>query len=135
MTWARDSAFRATAGARQTGGVAGVDLSFLPEELRSRAINTNSGREVMWPLAVAAEVVETLAANGRLVLGLDLRSDGTGTTPTGYSTEVPWSDASRDLRNRITTEAARDHALAALQRPDLAEMEGYDWVLISWADP
>jgi hypothetical protein len=111
-----------------------ADVSFLPEEYQLPAIHTSSG-EVMWPRRMAPDVVQALAAKGRVVLGLDLRSDGTGTTPTGFSTEVPWSDTSRDLRNRISPEAARDHALAALQRPDLAEMEGYDWVLITWADP
>jgi hypothetical protein len=110
-----------------------VDVSFLPEELRLHAIHTTSG-EVMWPRQMASDVVQALAAEGRVVLGLDLRSDGSGTTPTGFDTEVPWSDASSVHRGGLSVETGRDDALAALQRPELAEMEGYDWVLVSWAD-
>ena len=120
--------------ARQTGVVTEVDLSFLPEDHQLQAIRTSSG-EVMWPRRMASDVVQVLAANGRVVLGLDLRSDGTGTIPTGFATEVPWSNASRVHGDRLSPEVARDEALSALQRPDLAEMDGYDWVLISWAGP
>ena len=104
-------------------------MSFLPEALRSEAIHTNSGREVMWPLAVASEVVEAFAANGRLVLGLDLRSDGSGSTPQGLATEIPWSSS-----RAASVDVAREEALTALRRPGIAEMPGYDWVLITWAD-
>jgi hypothetical protein len=57
-----------------------ADLSFLPAEFRSSAIRTETG-EVMWPLAVAAAVVNAIADAGRLILGLDLRSDGWGEYP------------------------------------------------------
>lgn len=106
-----------------------IDVSFLPEGLRSEAIHTNRDREVMWPQAIASEVVEALAANGRLVLGLDLRSDGSGSTPPGLATEIPWSSS-----RAASVDVARDEALMSLRRTDIAEMPGYDWVLITWAD-
>jgi hypothetical protein len=31
-------------------------------------------------------------------------------------------------------EAAREDALVALKKPELNEMSGYEWVLITWAD-
>jgi hypothetical protein len=113
--------------------VSEADLSFLSDEHRREAIRTESG-EVMWPRRTAADVLQDLAANGRVVLGLDLRSDGTGTTPPGLAIEVPWSDVGGNPGDRIAPETARDAALTALERPELAEMVGYDWVLITWAD-
>jgi len=108
--------------------VPGADLSFLPAELLSSAIRTETG-EVMWPLAVAPAVVNAIADAGRLILGLDLRSDGGGDTATGLATEVPWSvfrpeAVGRDAR----VEAAREDALKALKRrrTDMGEMSGYD---------
>ncbi len=111
------------------------DLSFLPTEFRSSAIRTAS-REVMWPLAVAAPVVNAIADAGRLILGLDLRSDGGGITPSGLATEVPWSAFRPEVVGwDARVEAAREDALKALKRrrTDGGEMSGYDWVLITWA--
>lgn len=110
-----------------------ADLSCLPVEYRRQAIRTGTG-EVMWPRQIALEVVTALAANGKVVLGLDLRSDGTGTTPMGLSTEIPWSAVRYQQEGGITAEVARDEALAALERQDMADVIDYDWVLITWAD-
>jgi hypothetical protein len=108
------------------------DLSSLPVALQSEAIQIASG-EVMWPRTVAARAVEALAAGGNVVLGLNLRSDGGGHTPPGLATEVPWSDF-RPQGDALgaQVEPAKDYALSALRRPDLAEFEGYHWVLITW---
>ena len=108
-------------------------MSFLPEEYQRHAIPTGTC-EVMWPRRMAPDVVRLLAATGRVVLGLDLRSDRAGATPSGFSTEVPWSSLRAAPGERVAPDVARDEALAALQRPELASMAGYDWVLITWAD-
>jgi hypothetical protein len=87
----------------------------------------------MWPRNFAAHAVEALANSGHLVLGLDLRSDGDGSTPPGLSTEVPWSDFRPDSNALdVQIELAKERALDALRRPDLAKLAGYDWVLITW---
>jgi hypothetical protein len=67
----------------------------------------------------APEVTETLAENGRLVVGLDLRRYDDD----GSFSEYAWS--SFDGQNVM---AARDAALLALRRDDLPG----DWVLITW---
>jgi len=118
----------------QTDAMPDADLSFLPEEYQRQAIRTKGSGEVMWPRQVAADVIQALAASGRVVLGLDLRSDGPGETASGLATEIPWSSVGVTSGDRITPEMARDAALAALERPALAEMAGYDWVLITWTD-
>jgi hypothetical protein len=90
----------------------------------------------MWPLAVAAPVVNAIADAGRLILGLDLRSDGGGITPSGLATEVPWSAFRPEVVGwDARVEAAREDALKALKRrrTDSGEMSGYDWVVITWA--
>lgn len=84
------TAFRAVGKTRQTDSVPDADLSFLPEDFQRRAIRTPNG-EVMWPREMASEVVAALAAGGKVVVGLDLRSDGRGTTPSGLSTEIEHS--------------------------------------------
>lgn len=114
------------------------DLTALPESMRSSAIRVNSGREVMWPFADVVAAVDALAAADRVILGLDLRSDGpeaqTGSM-TPLATEVPLS--SFDSTDPSTAvEASRAAAITALQRPIVAELvaEGYLWVLITWDD-
>jgi len=116
------------------GDVHDADLSFLSDELRASAIPTATG-EVMWPRSLASDAVIAIAASGRIVLGLDLRSDGEGTTPPGLATEVPWTafHPGRHYREGVL-EAAREDALVALKKPELNEMSGYEWVLITWAD-
>lgn len=107
------------------------DLSVLPDDLRAAAIFTNEGREVMWPREFAPGVVNALADEGVIVLGLDLRSDGEGTTPPGASTEVAWSAFHPGTGNHV--DEARNQALHALKRlrtsPNLA---AYRWVLVTW---
>jgi hypothetical protein len=136
MRWSTRSvsAFGAAGRTRQTDTMSYADLSFLPDEYRRQVIRTKGSGEVMWPRHIAAEVVQALAANGRVVLGLDLRSDGTGTRPSGLATEIPWSTVGGKPGDRIAPETATDAALTALERPALAEMVGYDWIVITWAD-
>lgn len=110
-----------------------LDLSFLPEPIRAAAILTNDGREAMWPRAVVRDAVEALAAHGKRVLGLDLRSDGAGETPAGLSTEIPWSALPAGAPGGpVGVAAGRDDALAALDRLASDEMQDYDWVLVTW---
>src|ERR1017187_6302878 len=116
------------------GDVPDADLSFLPAEFLSSAIRTETG-EVVWPLAVGPAVVNAIADAGRLILGLDLRSDGGGGTATGLATEVPWSAFRPEAVGRdARVEAAREDALKALKRrrTTRGEMSGYDWVVITW---
>lgn len=90
----------------------------------------------MWPLAVAPAAVNALADAGRLILDIDLRSDGGERTATGLATEVPWSAFRREAVGRdARVEAARQDALKALKRrrTNMAELSGYDWILITWA--
>lgn len=126
----------ASATREQMGDVPDADLSLLPSDLLSSAIRTETG-EVMWPLAVAPAVVNTIADAGRLILGLDLRSDGGGGTATGLATRLPWSSFRPEAVGRdARIEAAREDALKALKRrrTDMGEMSGYDWILITWAN-
>jgi hypothetical protein len=110
-----------------------VDLSGLTEDLRVAARFTNSGKEVMWPRELVERVVNALADNEVVILGLDLRSDGDGYTPLSLATEVPWSAYRPDPSSRIgEIEEARRQALDALRNPRLAELDEYRWVLISW---
>jgi hypothetical protein len=114
---------------------AAQDLAFLAPSVRAAARYTNGGREVMWPRDCAKDVVNAMADNGLVVLGLDLRSDGDGVTPAELATEIPWSAYQHDPSAATDpVEGARAHALTALGRPNLHEFEGYPWILITWAD-
>lgn len=109
-----------------------VDLSFLRPDLQALAVHTGTG-EVMWPRSYAQEVINEISAAGFVILGLDLRSDGGGTTPAGLSTEISWSSYRRNSeRGTASIDAARQQATEALRRPDLTEFEGYQWVLVTW---
>jgi hypothetical protein len=110
-------------------------LFFLAPSLRAAARYTNGGREVMWPRGCAKDVVNAMADHGRVVLGLDLRSDGDGVTPPGLATEIPWSAYQGDASAATDpVETARTQALTALDRSKLREFETYPWILITWAD-
>lgn len=70
----------------------------------------------MWPLAVAAPVVNVIADAGRLILGLDLGSDGGGSIPTSLAKELPWNAFRPEAVSRHErVEAAREDALKAPQ--------------------
>ena len=87
----------------------------------------------MWPRDEIERVINALADQGIVVLGLDLRSDGDGSTPPGLATEVPWSAYRRDPSSGVAeVEDARRQALQALRRPDLADPDEYRWVLVTW---
>lgn len=109
------------------------DLSALPDDLRAAAVITNGGQEVMWPRVFARAAVNALADDGVVVLGLDLRSDGEGFTPSGLSTEIPWSTFRAVDGEHDHVEAARSDALAALDRLRAeADLDAYRWVLVTW---
>jgi hypothetical protein len=109
------------------------DLLDLGPELRAAARFTNGGKEVMWPRGEVESVVNALADLGIVVLGFDLRSDGEGGTPPGLATEVPWSAYRPDPSSGVgEVEDARRQALEALRRPGDADLDEYQWVLITW---
>ena len=109
-----------------------LDLSFLRPDLQALAVHTGTG-EVMWPRSYAQDAINEISAAGFIVLGLDLRSDGGGTTPTGLSTEIGWSSyRPNSERGTALIDDARQQATDALRRPDLTEFEDYQWVLITW---
>jgi hypothetical protein len=109
------------------------DLSGLSPELKAAARFTNGGREVMWPRGEIERVVNALADRGAVVLGLDLRSDGEGSTPPGLETEVPWSAYHRDPSSELSeVDDARQQALEALHRLGRADLDEYRWVLVTW---
>lgn len=110
------------------------DLTFLPEELQRSAMRVRaSSWEVMWPIEDAEAAINALAAAGRVIYGLDLRSDGPGAE--GHlPTEVPWSDfESTDPATDV--EGRRLAAIEHLRRPMVTELAsaGYYWVLITWS--
>jgi hypothetical protein len=107
-------------------------MAFLSDDLRTSAVFTNEGREVMWPLDEAEAVVNALADHGTVVLGLDLRSDGEGFTPEGLATEVPLSAFRPEPSSENGVEAARRDATEALRRSELKDLSGYKWVLVTW---
>jgi hypothetical protein len=89
----------------------------------------------MWPLSCADDVIGAIGEAGLVVLGLDLRSDGSGATPPGFASEILWSLLHLGGSDSTAVAAvARDAALEALRRPQMREMSGYDWVLITWED-
>lgn len=101
-------------------------LQGLPDDVRSSAIVLPNG-EVMWTREDARAALGALTATGARILGLDLRSDGPGSTArAGVATEIPWADCSA---------AAGDDGLRqALVALDVAEGEHpqYPWVLVTW---
>src|SRR5690606_15105567 len=61
----------------------------LPDEVRAAAIVLPNG-EVMWARGDAPAALRAIAATGERILGLDLRSDGPGSSPRpGLATEIP----------------------------------------------
>lgn len=104
------------------------DLSFLPEELTSSAVVLENG-EVMWPRHQAGAVVDAISHSGRTVLGLDLRSDGSGQPPSGLAIEIPWFD-----NHGANAEQSQVAAQDALARPMAADFVRYSWVLVTWQD-
>lgn len=113
-----------------------LDLTFLPEPVQRSAVRVSSGLEVMWPADEVEAAINALAYAGRVILGLDLRSDGPVSSSQrrdGLATEVPWSSFEPpDAATAV--EDGRRAALDALRRPDCADLaaEGYSWVLITW---
>ena len=104
------------------------DLSRLPDGVRASARVRENG-EVEWPLAEVTGAIDALADDGRVILGLDLRS-----YPDGETVEVPWSSFEPgDSIGATAVEAGRSAAHAALARENFAELREYaEWVLITW---
>lgn len=102
---------------------------------QNSAIRVTSRREVMWPFDGAEASIEALAAARRVILGLDLRSDGPGAegeAPKRLATELPW-ESFNPSNPANAVEDGRGTAIEALQRPTTAELvaSGYSWVLIT----
>lgn len=101
-------------------------LDGLPDEVRSAAVVLSNG-EAMWARQDTAAAVRAIAATGARILGLDLRSDGPGSTPSrGVSTEIPWVDC-----GEAGTDESLQVALTAL-RSIGTESPAYRWVLVTW---
>jgi hypothetical protein len=108
-------------------------LESLPADIQQAALQTRGARDFMWHIDKARDAINALADAGIVVLGTDLRSDGNGPSPMGFATEVAWSSFAFDPalpQNEI--EQARTAALAALDRPLLADLPGYDWIRVAW---
>jgi hypothetical protein len=113
-----------------------VDITFLPESVQRSAVRVNSGLEVMWPFDEAEAAINALASAGKVILGLDLRSDGPvlqSERRDGLATEVPWSSF-EPLDAATAVADGRGAALDELRRPGCGDLaaEGYMWVLITW---
>lgn len=100
------------------------EVHALPEEIAREA--RFDGSEVMWPRPAAVDAIQALAEQGHVVLGLDLRRYEAD----GRFYEVAWS--AYEPSGSEDAPAGGAAALAALQRPNIVEMDGYDWVLITW---
>lgn len=106
-----------------------TDLASLPDRVQHAARLTNSGREVMWHRTDAAAAVAALAAAGHVVLGLDVRRYDEHDT----FIEAPWS-AFEPLGDARSLDAARGRQVAtdALIQLEAADLDEYDWVLVTW---
>jgi len=92
-------------------------------DLRTSAIVLDNG-EVMWPRELGPAVIDAISNSGRIVLGLDLRSDGDGEPAPGLDTEVPLFD---------NKGAALDQSqMAAHEALDPSLLPEYRWVLVTW---
>jgi hypothetical protein len=83
----------------------------------------------MWHRTHAEEAVEALASAGFAILGLDVRQyfdDGT-------FIEAPWSafEPHRD-DPALDADRGRQAALNSLLRLEAADLDEYEWVLITW---
>jgi hypothetical protein len=115
-----------------------LDLTFLPISVQNAAVFIASGDEVMWPYDDAAAAIAALAAAGRVILGIDLRSDGHNVhleKASGLATEIPWSSFDPSV-SATPVEDGHRAALEALNRPGIAKWvaDGYSWVLVTWKD-
>ena len=87
-----------------------------------------SNGEVMWARGDAPAALRAIAATGGRILGLDLRSDGPGSSPrSGLATEIPWADC-----GSANSDGALGLALAALDSVGDEHPE-HQWVLATWA--
>jgi hypothetical protein len=101
-------------------------LRSLADDVRASAIVLPNG-EVMWARGDAPAALRAVAATGERILGLDLRSDGPGSTPRpGVATEIPWADCG----SASSADALR-LALAALESIGDEHPE-HRWVLVTW---
>ncbi len=102
------------------------DLTFLPEAVVSAARLTHIPGEIEWPLVLAPDAIRALAAEGRVILALDMRSyDGGSFTSPVHSYEA---EPGTPRRGMVIT--ARDHALAVLRQPNISSLGA--WVVITW---
>jgi hypothetical protein len=121
-------------GLSQQAGEAGGSLTLEAQgRVGSSPDNDGTDRHRQTIRVRQARRKNEISAAGFVILGLDLRSDGGGTTPAGLSTEISWSSYRRNSeRGTASIDAARQQATEALRRPDLTEFEGYQWVLVTW---
>jgi hypothetical protein len=108
--------------------MAAQDLTQLSDRLRD-AVRIDANTEVSWPLGLAAQAIDELAASGCVLLGLDLRDYDDD----GNFVEVAWSAHLGGGSGREEIETARVEALAGVRRA-LVEASNWNdpWVLVTW---
>ena len=99
----------------------------LPAEVRAAARVDPNG-EVAWPRAVAALALDALAAQGAIVLGLDLRRYGS----TGDVFEVAWTSFN-EQQDPDASGLNHRAALEGIRRADAdPTVDDLAWVLVTW---
>ncbi len=86
------------------------------------------GHEVMWRRDDVEAVLRAMASVGRVILGLDLRSDRED-----LPTEVPWGSFEPGPAGDVSSVASLAAELEALERANaMTDLDGYEWVLVTW---
>ena len=107
-------------------------IAALPEHIRASAVHFGPGREFGWHRGEVARAMSALADEGAVILGLDFRSDGRGITPVGMATEAI---AGVDLGGPPTPADGLRLAMEALENAPWHNLDGYDWVLVTFQPP
>lgn len=107
------------------------DLSILPEHLREAVMV--AGGDFGWPLALASEVIESLAAAGAVVLGVEAWSVDSEGVPAsvGWSSYDLGDDYASDWEASVSAGRAEAKQVLATVL-ETAEEEGVNYVGIDW---
>jgi len=107
------------------------DLSILPEHLREAAMV--AGGDFGWPLALAAEVIDSLAEAGAVVVGVEAWNVDSEGVPAsvGWSSYDLGDDYASDWEASVS--AARAEAGQVLASVlETAEEDGVNYIGIDW---
>lgn len=103
-------------------------LEGLPTDVRIAA-RIDANGEVAWPRAVAAQALDALAAQGAVVLGVDLRSYGSS----DGVFEVAWASFEPTENDPEASSASHRAALNAIRDADAdPALDDLGWVLVTW---